>query len=158
MRPVGGLLTQREFLNGLAFKVFHSTQYIRHHSDPNYTPEPDIVHELMGHAPMFANYEFSEFSHEIGLASLGASDEDLKKLATVYWFTIEFGMCYENGQKKAYGAGILSSVGELAYCHTDEPKFYDLDCKVCAEEHQDFPISSMQPYYFVAKSFEDAKD
>lgn len=154
---MGGLLTQREFLNGLAFKVFHSTQYIRHASQPLYTPEPDIVHELLGHAPMFAHQDFADFSQEIGLASLGATENEINRLAAIYWFTIEFGVCKEPDGLKAYGAGILSSVGELQYCRSDVPKLYPLDPFVIAQSHVNFPISKMQPYYFVAESFERAK-
>ncbi|KAJ1966992.1 hypothetical protein H4R35_006843 [Dimargaris xerosporica] len=166
LRPVMGLLSSRDFLNALAFRVFHSTQYIRHPSKPLYTPEPDACHELLGHVPLFANPDFAAFSQEIGLASLGASDEDITKLATIYWFTVEFGVCRQsvdpadstgaNHQIRAYGAGLLSSFGELEYCLSDKPKLLPFDpSKTCTQE---YPITQFQPIYFVADSFRDATE
>ncbi len=164
LRPVAGLLGSRDFLNGLAFRVFFSTQYLRHHSRPLYTPEPDVVHELIGHAPMFADPAFADLSQEIGLASLGASDAEIERLARCYWFSVEFGLLRQGGDLKAYGAGLLSSFGELEYaCAPDRPgggnagpaELEPWDPARAAE--CDFPITEYQPRYFVAESLQQAK-
>jgi phenylalanine-4-hydroxylase len=109
----------------------------------------------MGHVPLLADPEFADFSQEIGLASLGASDEIIEQLVRCYWYTIEFGIYGEGNKKRAYGAGLLSSFGELEYCLTDKPQYLPFDPFVCSQ--RPYPITTYQPVYYVVQSFEELK-
>jgi len=113
MRPVAGLVSDRNFLGHLGRSVFLATQYTRHPSRPLYTPEPDVVHELVGHAATFCDPAFARLNRAFGQAAVLATAEQLGRIARVYWYTLEFGLCEEEGAVKAYGAGLLSSFGEL---------------------------------------------
>jgi len=113
MKPVAGLVGDRTFLGHLARGVFLATQYMRHPSRPLYTPEPDVVHELVGHAATFCHPAFARINRAFGEAALRADAAGLMRIARVYWYTLEFGLCEEAGAVKAYGAGLLSSFGEL---------------------------------------------
>lgn len=156
LQPVAGLVSAREFLGALSRRVFCATQYIRHHSEPLYTPEPDIVHELMGHAPMLAIPEFADLSQKIGEGSLTADDEQVGQLATLYWFTIEYGVLRENGHLRAYGAGLLSSFGELEHALSGAVEIRPFD--PWKAKDTSYPITSYQPLLWSVSSIGEAFD
>ena len=125
--PVPGLVPTRVFYGSLADRTFCSTQYIRHHSVPFYTPEPDVVHELVGHCNMLADPDFAELYQLAGQASRRAeSDAALDFFSRVFWFTFEFGVAWEQRELRTYGAGILSSFGELDAFRSAEIRPFDL--------------------------------
>src|SRR5437773_3512307 len=135
LEPVAGLVQPRVFLENLADGVFLCTQYIRHHSTPLYTPEPDVVHEIVGHGVTLASERLAELNRLFGQAVKRTnSPEALEKLSRVYWFTIEFGVLRENGKVKAYGTGLLWSAGELEELKDAESEPFNLDA-ACGQDY-----------------------
>ncbi len=113
-RAVAGILPADEFFRALSSRIFPSTQYLRWDGDPLYTPEPDVIHEVIGHANCLACPEIADL-HRLAGDAVGRVEraESVQALADVFWFTVEFGVVREHGEWRAYGAGLLSSPGEL---------------------------------------------
>lgn len=155
LEPVAGLVEPRIFLESLARGVFLCTQYIRHHSTPLYTPEPDVAHEIIGHAVTLASKRLAEINRMFGEAvSRTKSADELDRLARVYWFTIEFGVLRENGEIKAYGTGLLSSAGELAEMRKAELRPLDIE----AAANHVYDPTHYQSILFCADSFDEMEE
>ena len=154
--PIEGLVETRAFLTWLGKRVMLCTQYLRHHSRPDYTPEPDIVHEIIGHIPNFTNPDFADFSQSVGKGAVVADKEQLEQLGRLYWFTVEFGLIQEGGEVKAFGAGLLSSYSELEHAFSDEVERrpFDLDEVI----NTPYGYSDMQPLLFVIPSYTYLKE
>ncbi len=153
--PVAGLAPLREFYGAFASKRFFSTQYIRHPSVPTYTPEPDIIHEVIGHANQLADPGFAAIYLAVGDAvDRTHSSEALGFLSKVFWFTIEFGVVMEDGQPKAYGAGILSSVGEMDFFQ--DATIRPLD--VTEIGRTEYDITHYQPVIYSLRSMTELHD
>ncbi len=147
--PAAGIVPVKEFYGNLADREFHSTQYIRHPSAPLYTPEPDLIHEVIGHGNLLADPEFAELNRLAGEAARRAeTDEGVQFVADVFWFTIEFGVVHEDGELRAYGAGILSSYGEIEEFRNMEIRPLDFHEMGTIE----YDITHYQPTLFAAES------
>ena len=150
MLPVAGLVSAKAFLTRLDAGVFLSTQYMRHHSVPLYTPEPDVVHELVGHAATFADADFAALNRSFGRAAERASGEDVERIGRLYWYTLEFGVVREEERLTVYGAGLLSSFGELGRFEREESlQPWDVDTIV----ETPYDPTMYQKTLFVAPSF-----
>jgi phenylalanine-4-hydroxylase len=154
-RPAAGLVPLRKFYGSLADGVFHSTQYIRHHSVPLYTPEPDVVHEVLGHGNCLASDRFAALYRAAGRAALRVEGERaLEFVSKVFWFSLEFGVLQEDGELKTYGAGLLSSYGEIQ--EMTRAQLLPLD--VARMGVQEYDITHYQPLLFCAQGFGEVED
>lgn len=149
---VGGLVPEKEFFECLSQKLFPCTDFIRDRAELEYTPSPDMFHDIFGHLPLITNPYFAEFYEYFGKAALKANQEQLIKLQRIYWFTVEFGLIQNPEGIRIYGSGILSSVGEVSYCLSDKVRRHPFDYKKV--ESQYYEIYHMQDDLFVIPSFE----
>ncbi len=156
MLPVAGLIDGGVFLGHLGRGIFLSTQYMRHHSRPLYTPEPDVIHELVGHAMTLVHPLFAELNRWFGQAVEGMEDVGrLRGMLRAYWYTLEFGAVREGDTLKVLGAGLLSSFGELGRFET-EAQLRPLDLEDCAA--RPFDPTDYQSVIYVAESMTALRD
>ncbi|HEX7087854.1 MAG TPA: hypothetical protein VF198_15960 [Vicinamibacterales bacterium] len=150
--PAEGPIPYRTFYSYIARRGFPVTQFIRHGSRPEFTPEPDMIHDCLGHVPPLVNHDYAELLTLIGKAAVSVDSGDkvlaLKRLS---WFSIEFGLIEEEGRTKIFGAGILSSIGEIPFSLSDsvEHRPFVTDDVIAT----DYDPSRMQELLFVIPSF-----
>ncbi|MFC5860923.1 phenylalanine 4-monooxygenase [Acidicapsa dinghuensis] len=111
--PVSGFLPAPAFFEMLASRRFPTTTWLRSRESMEYTPEPDIFHDVFGHVPMHAHAVFADFLEHYGRVCAAISDSAvLEKLGRLFWYTVEFGVIRQSGEIKVYGSGLISSHGE----------------------------------------------
>ncbi len=151
---VPGLIPEEAFFKLLAERRFPVTDWIRKPEEFDYVVEPDVFHDLFGHVPLLFNPMFADYMQAYGAGGLKASRLDAcELLARLYWYTVEFGLINTPQGLRAYGAGILSSAGELHYSVTStEPRRVAFDLKRMMRSR--YRIDTFQASYFVIDSFQ----
>jgi phenylalanine-4-hydroxylase len=153
--PAAGLVGFEQFYGSLADGVFHSTQYIRHHARPLYTPEPDLIHEVIGHGGLLASPKLAELNRLSGRAARRLQTSAGRDFfAKVFWFSIEFGVVREAGELRAYGAGLLSSYGEIEEFRGAEIR----PLQIADMGVLEYDITKYQPILFAADGLEQLLD
>ena len=151
---VPGLIPEVPFFTLLANRKFPVTDWIRTPEEFDYIVEPDIFHDLFGHVPLLFNPVFADYVQRYGQGGLKAQGLGAcEMLSRLYWYTIEFGLIREAGGLRAYGAGILSSSGELAYS-VQSPEPQRIPLQLARTMRTRYKIDTYQQTYFVIDSFE----
>ncbi len=150
---VPGLIPELAFFSLLANRKFPVTDWIRKPEEFDYIVEPDVFHDLFGHVPMLFNPDFADYVQRYGEGGIKAHRLDAcEKLARLYWYTVEFGLIRQSDGLRAYGAGILSSVGELKHAvRSADP--HRLPLSLIRAMRSTYKIDSYQSNYFVIESF-----
>lgn len=151
---VKGLEDGRGFYSLLRERRFPVGNFVRDRGDLNYTPEPDIIHDLYGHLPFYADPAYAEYSHRYGELACRFLDDPvrLRRLERYFWFTLEFGLVETPVGRRIFGAGIASSIGECVYALSEAPEVVPFDVeRICAQE---FRIDEMQRRLFLLPSIE----
>ena len=151
---VPGLIPEEAFFALLAARKFPVTDWLRKPEEFDYIVEPDVFHDLFGHVPLLFNPVFANYMQAYGAGGLKASRLDAcELLARLYWYTVEFGLIATPAGLRAYGAGILSSAGELRHSVTSpEPQRIAFELKRLMRTK--YRIDSYQASYFVIDSFD----
>jgi phenylalanine-4-hydroxylase len=152
---VPGLIPEEAFFALLAARKFPVTDWIRQPEEFDYVVEPDVFHDLFGHVPLLFNPVFADYMQAYGAGGLKASRLDAcELLARLYWYTVEFGLIDTPAGLRAYGAGILSSAGELRHCITStQPRRIAFELPRLMRTK--YRIDSYQASYFVIRSFDE---
>ncbi len=150
---VPGLIPDREFFAHLAARRFPVTVWLRQPEEVDYIAEPDVFHDFFGHVPLLFEPLYADHMQEYGKGGLRALKLDaLTYLARLYWYTIEFGLMRSPDGVRAYGAGLISSGGELPYCVNDSyPR--RIPFALARVMQTDYRIDAYQDCYFVIDSF-----
>ncbi|QNI35653.1 phenylalanine 4-monooxygenase [Edaphobacter albus] len=152
--PVSGFLPPDAFFEMLSARMFPTTTWLRGRDSLEYTPEPDIFHDVFGHVPMHAHPVFGDFLQHYGQVCAGLMNDPvaLERMGRVFWFTVEFGVIRQSSELKVYGSGLISSHGECTRVLAGgcEVRDFDLD----AVMNQKFDTGAMQPVLYAVESFD----